>query len=101
MTIPSITPTPISPPASPPTRDDPDNFRERADEFVDWQADTFPDEIDAFITDMNATITEMNLVSAQVDVDAIDSAGSSAVALAAANFHGEWDELSAGTANIP
>ena len=70
MTIPSITPEPIGPPADPPTRDDPDNFRTRADDFVDWQANDFPTEIDGFITEMNTTISAMNATAVDVDADA-------------------------------
>jgi hypothetical protein len=44
---------------TPPTRDDPDNFRTRADNYVDWQANTHVDEMNTVIADINATIQNL------------------------------------------
>lgn len=51
--------TPITLPPTAPTRNDPDNFRIRADAFLSWLANTFPDEINQVITDFNATIQNL------------------------------------------
>ena len=100
MTIPSITPSPINPPPNPPTRDDPDNFRSRADAFVDWQADTYPGEMDDFITEMNATVSAMNTSVSEVNDNTITTTNAKNVALAASNFKGSWDDLT-GALSIP
>jgi hypothetical protein len=42
-----------------PQRTDPDNFRVLADQFVDWLANTFGDEMNTVITDFNATIQNL------------------------------------------
>jgi len=49
----------LTPAPTPPTRDDPQNFRSRADEFVNWQAGTFVPEINDTIDDFNATIQNL------------------------------------------
>lgn len=49
----------ITTPPSAPSRSDPTNFRTRADAFIDWLANTFPDEINAIISTLNNAITDL------------------------------------------
>lgn len=100
MTISYITEDPIGPPADPPTRSDPDNFRERADEFVDWQANDFPDEINGFITELNTFVDEVNETSDTINTNTAIGLDAKNVSLAAANFKGSWEDLT-GSLSIP
>lgn len=94
MPITNITPLP-----SPPSRSDPVNFAERADDFLG--------ALPTFVTQLNTAADEIEIAEstalAATDVavaSASTATGASATAEAAANYVGRWADLS-GPLNIP
>lgn len=77
---------------TPPTRQDPDNFADRAD--------TFLAALPTFVTETNALGSELNAASIAAVNAEIDATNSAAAAVAAANFKGSWSFLS-GSLSIP
>lgn len=77
---------------TPPTRQDPDNFADRAD--------TFLSALPTFVTQTNALAGELNSASVAA-INAETSANNAAAsAVAAANFKGSWASLT-GALNVP
>ena len=78
---------------TPPSRNDaPDLFTSRADAFLG----AFP----GFVDEVNPEIENINTKSAQVSADAAASESARSVAVAAANFKGDWSSLT-GPLDIP
>ena len=118
MTISQTITIPAFDPPTAPSRDDPANFRTRADAFVDWLGNDLPDEIDAFSAEVNTWASEANSLATTVNgyktaaeaaAEAAETAAEAAqaeaeaaeaVALAAANYLGEWGDQT-GAATVP
>ncbi|MGE0350942.1 tail fiber protein [Hydrogenophaga sp.] len=83
---------PITALPTPPTRQDPDNFAERGDEFLA--------ALPAFVTEANALADQMNADQADVAAMAAVVLPASSAALAAANYVGIWNTL-AGSLALP
>ncbi len=73
----------ISPIPTPPSRSDPTNFNQRADDFL-AHLPTLQQEMNTFGDQANALADEMNAM-------AQNASNSENIAMAAANFKGEWD----------
>jgi hypothetical protein len=114
MTISQTITAPALDPPTAPSRDDPANFRTEADAFVDWLGNDLPTEIDDFSTEVNTWASEANSLATTVngyktDAEAAQTAAEAAqaeaedaeaVALAAANYVGEWGDQT-GAATVP
>jgi len=83
-----------------PSRNDPDNFRTEADAAFDWLVNDFFPEMEDVITEINTTETGINTSETNAASSETNAASSEAVALAAANFKGNWADLT-GAAAIP
>lgn len=77
---------------TPPTREDPLNFADRADIFL-GALPTFATEANALVTDVNNKQIAAAVSAANSASSAAASLSSSAVAAAAANFKGDWSAL--------
>ena len=81
MIIPNLTNSPTGP-----QRSDPDNFREDADQYVDWHTNTN-------VPELNSVIDAINATSSAVESHAENTAGAATVAMASTNFVGSWGDL--------
>ena len=84
-----ITVTLTPPPDPGPTRNDPDNFRARADARVDWESNFHLPEMIQMTAEFNASF---DVINASYNV--------SQSALAAVNFKGTWADLT-GAVTVP
>lgn len=114
MTISQTITIPAFDPPTAPSRDDPANFRTRADAFVDWLGNDLPDEIDAFSAEVNTWASEANSLATTVngyktDAESAKTAAEEAqagaeaaesAALAGSNYIGEWGDQT-GSATVP
>lgn len=77
---------------TPPTRQEPSNFSERADAFLS--------ALPTFGTEANALATDVNQDSIDAAANALTAQSSASTAMASANFKGSWSSLT-GALNIP
>jgi hypothetical protein len=83
---------PITPLPTPPSRQRPDDFSDEADAFLG--------ALPTFGSEANTLETNVNAKEVTASAAAVTCSAAEAVALAASNFKGEWDDLT-GAAAIP
>lgn len=84
---------------TPPSRQDPDNFAERADLLLAALVD-FVDEANALGADVSAKQTTASSAASTATTKAGEAASARDIAMAAANYKGLWSALS-GALNVP
>lgn len=89
----------ITPLPTPPSRDDPANFSDRADAFL-GQLPLFATEANALASDVSAKQVIASDAASTATAQAVIATNSAASAAASANYKGEWSALS-GALNIP
>ena len=83
---------PITPLSTPPSRDDPTNFKTRADTFLS-ELPTFATEANALAVTVNASEVAAAASASSASASATSASSASTIALASANFKGEWSTL--------